>query len=94
MGLSTASPKASVLVLDWTLLLYGTDDGSDPYQAISSNIKQDQYNRTMNAKAIADTRGTLLEYLNQLFAPVSGVVGSVRGAIHTPVFRRVPSQSI
>ena len=65
------------LVLDWRLLGYGTDDGSDPYQAISSKTKQDQYNRTMNAKAVAYIRGTLLENLNQLFAPVSGVVGSV-----------------
>jgi hypothetical protein len=38
------------LVLDWRLLGYGTEDGSDPYQSITSKTKQDQYNREMNAK--------------------------------------------
>jgi hypothetical protein len=65
------------LVLDWRLLGYGTDDGSDPYQSISSKTKQDQYNRAMNAKAVVYIRETLLGKLNQLFATVPGVEGSV-----------------
>ncbi len=65
------------LVLDWRLLGYGTEDGSDPYQAISSKTKQDQYNRAMNAKAVEYIRENLLGKLNQLFATVPGVTGSV-----------------
>ena len=65
------------LVLDWRLLGYGTEDGSDPYQSISSKTKQDQYNRAMNAKAAVYIRESLLGELNQLFATVPGVVGRV-----------------
>ena len=68
------------LVLDWRLLGYGTEDGSDLYQSISSKTKQDQYNRAMNAKAAVYIRESLLGELNQLFATVPGVVGSVDGS--------------
>ena len=61
------------LILDWRLLGYGTAEGNDPYQPIQSKTKQSRYNQEMNAKAAEYIRGTLLDQLNQLFAPVAGL---------------------
>jgi hypothetical protein len=52
------------LILDWRLLGYGTEEGSDPYQANVSKTKQSRYNQEMNARAAAYIRGTLLGQLN------------------------------
>ncbi len=65
------------LILDWRLLGYGHDEGTDPYQAIQSKTKQSRYNQEMNAKAAAYIKGPLLGQLTQLFASVSGVVAGI-----------------
>jgi len=39
------------LILDWRLLGYGTEHGSDPYKASTSKTQQSRYNQEMNAKA-------------------------------------------
>jgi hypothetical protein len=65
------------LILDWRLLGYGLEEGNDPYQAIQSKTKQSRYNQDMNAKAAEYIRGTLLDQLNLLFAPVAGIAASI-----------------
>jgi predicted nucleotidyltransferase component of viral defense system len=58
------------LILDWRLLGYGTEEGSDPHKAITSKTKQSRYNQEMNAKAAAYIQETLLVQLNELFVAV------------------------
>jgi predicted nucleotidyltransferase component of viral defense system len=65
------------LVLDWRLLGYDQAGAKDPFKATSSKSKQSRYNLEMNAKAVAYIRDTLLSQLNQLFAPISGVVARI-----------------
>jgi len=65
------------LILDWRLLGYGTDEGSDPYKANTSKTKQSRYNLEMNARAATYIRETLLGQLNQLFRAVPDIATSV-----------------
>jgi hypothetical protein len=65
------------LVLDWRLLGYDQAGANDPFKAMSSKSKQSRYNLEMNAEAVAYIRDTLLSQLNQLFAPISGVVATI-----------------
>ena len=65
------------LVLDWRLLGYDQAGANGPFKATSSKSKQSRYNLEMNAKAVAYIRDTLLSQLNQLFAPISGVVARI-----------------
>jgi hypothetical protein len=65
------------LILDWRLLGYGTAEGNDPNQPIQSKTKQSRYNQEMNARAAEYIRGTLLDQLNRIFAPVGGVAASI-----------------
>jgi hypothetical protein len=50
------------LILDWRLLGYGTEHGSDPYKASTSKTQQSRYNQEMNTKAAGYIQGTLLAY--------------------------------
>jgi predicted nucleotidyltransferase component of viral defense system len=65
------------LVLDWRLLGYEQEGANDPYNANQSRTQQNRYNAEMNAKAVAYIRDTLLPQLNNLFAPISGVVARI-----------------
>jgi hypothetical protein len=65
------------LILDWRLLGYGTEPGSDPYKASISKTQQSRYNDEMNTKAAAYIRGTLFAQLNQLFAPIPGLIAII-----------------
>jgi hypothetical protein len=64
------------LVLDWRLLGYEQAGANDPYNPTQSKTQQSRY-QEMNAKAIAYIRDTLLSQLNQLFAPISGVLARI-----------------
>jgi predicted nucleotidyltransferase component of viral defense system len=65
------------LVLDWRLLGYEQEGANDPYNATQSKTQQSRSNQEMNAKAVAYIRDTLLSQLNDLFAPISGVVARI-----------------
>jgi hypothetical protein len=65
------------LVLDWRLLGYEQAGANDPYNPTQSKTQQSRSNQEMNAKAIAYIRDTLLSQLNQLFAPISGVLARI-----------------
>jgi hypothetical protein len=65
------------LILDWRLLGYGTEQGSDPYRTITSKTRQSRYNAEINAKAAIYIRETLLSQLNQVFAPIPGIAANI-----------------
>jgi len=65
------------LVLDWRLLGYDQEGAKDPYQATSSKTQQSRHNQEMNAKAIAYIQDPLLPQLNQIFAPIPGIVATI-----------------
>jgi hypothetical protein len=65
------------LVLDWRLLGYEQTGANDPYKGTQSKTQQSRYNEEMNAKAVAHIRDTLLSQLNDLFAPIPGVVAKI-----------------
>ena len=65
------------LILDWRLLGYSTERGSDPYKAITSKSQQSRRNEEMNAKAAAYIRDTLRVQLNELFAPIPAIAANI-----------------
>ncbi|HTF66438.1 MAG TPA: nucleotidyl transferase AbiEii/AbiGii toxin family protein, partial [Edaphobacter sp.] len=61
------------LVLDWRLLGYYQEVA----QAAQSKTQQTRHNQEMNAKAVAYIRDTLLSQLNDLFAPIPGIIAGI-----------------
>ena len=60
------------LVLDWTLLGYGSEK-SDPKELLLSKTQQDRFNKQINAEAASHIGGPLLAKLVSIFSVIPGL---------------------